>query len=156
MDSCIPPTSQPKPMHRLLLNFALFAMMAAGHASEPNYRVRLEGESESRAAAERSHAELVSQMPNIADLDKPLKTLSSPFPYYPQQLRDAHISGRVRVLFWVGEDGRVSDPTVLGAPPPALAALSVEAILRWRFEVPLKKGQPTRTRAAQDFIFQVG
>ncbi|MEJ6004599.1 energy transducer TonB [Paucibacter sp. AS339] len=140
---------------RSLLPLSLLTLLVACSSMEPNYRVRTDGTPESRAAAERSHAELMAKLPNVAELDAPLKTLSSPFPDYPQQVRDAQISGLVRVVFSVGEDGRVSNPTVLGSPPSVLAALSLEAIMRWRFEVPRKDGRPTQVRAMQEFTFRV-
>jgi protein TonB len=87
-------------------------------------------------------------------LDSPAKVLSSRFPDYPQSLRNANVVGSVIVWFDVDTDGSVSNPVVLGSPPPELAALTLRAIMQWKFSPATKNGVPVRVRTGQTFVFK--
>lgn len=118
------------------------------------YRVGGEGATQSRVDAERAHAEAIARATS-RDLDAPPKVIKSVFPQYPQDWRNANVSGRVIVDFTIGEDGKVSDPSVRGSPRPELTALVLHAILQWRFEPAMKNGKPLAIRARQEFSFTV-
>ena len=55
----------------------------------------------------------------------------------------------------IQEDGTVSDAGVEGAPNPALVAISLNAILNWKFEPLTREGKPARAQATQEFVFQL-
>jgi TonB family protein len=108
-----------------------------------------------RFAAERAYADSVAITTTLdgTQLDAPLKAVSTPFPDYPPELQDRGITGKVRTRFIIEPDGRVTGPTVIGSPDAALAAISLHAIMRWRFEPPLVGGRPMRISASHEFVF---
>jgi TonB family protein len=108
-----------------------------------------------RSAAEKAYAKAVAITKSLdgTQLDAPLKAISTPFPDYPQELHA--VTGKVRTRFDIEPDGRVSNATVIGSPNAALAALALQAIMRWKFEQPLVGGKPTRISAAHQFVFKL-
>lgn len=140
---------------RLLLAFTAAILAAACASPDPSYQVADDQHSGSRRAAEQRYAELAQTMPTVAALDGPLQVLQSRFPDYPRRLRSANIEGTVRIQFIIEPDGSVSNPQLVGSPPPELAALAMQAIMRWRFAPPMKNGVATRVPAAQQFTFKV-
>lgn len=108
-----------------------------------------------RSEAERTYEENLPRVTAHAPLDKPLRAISAPFPDYPAGTRTSSNTGSVQVRFFIGQDGSVSDPTIVGSPPPLLAALTLHAIMRWRFEPPMSKGRPTGIGAQQIFVFKL-
>ena len=123
--------------------------------NEPDYQIGLTGPRQTRVEAERAHAArpLPQTAPNAQNDSSP-RVLSSHFPAYPQNLIRAGVEGRVVVLFTVEPDGSVSDTAVQGSAPPELAALSLEAIRRWKFAPAVKNGVPIRARMQQPFLFK--
>lgn len=138
-----------------LLTLLVVLVLVACAANEATYRVGHAGTLQARTEAEQTHSQLISEASSFGNLDSPLKVLASPLPDYPQSLRDANITGTVRIRFLIEEDGKVSNPTVLGSLPAALAAISLNAVMRWRFEPPIRNGAPTKARAEQEFNFTV-
>jgi TonB family protein len=130
-------------------------LLAACAANSPSYQVAGQSDPSTRHAAERKHAEIVHASATVHALDAPLRILKSVFPDYPESFRNADISGVVRIEFFIERDGRVSSPTVIGSPPAELAALSLHAIMRWRFAPPTIAGSPVRVQAAQQFNFKI-
>jgi TonB family protein len=116
-----------------------------------------DGVRRNRAEAEKAYVGSAAIERNIegTQLDKPLKALYTPFPDYPTNLRRAEVVGTVRTRFTIGTDGLVSNPTVLGTPDPALAAITLQSITRWRFEPPVVGGKPARIVATQEFVFRL-
>ena len=133
---------------------ALAALLVSGCATDTATYSVGKGAELTRAGAEAALAERVSSA-GSAKLDSPLKAISMPFPEYPQSFRDANIVGSVRVSFTIEADGTVSNPTVRGSPPPPLVAITLHAILRWRFEPPMRGGHPTKITATQEFGFRL-
>ena len=140
-------------MIRHSLTLALGLLLLAGCASRQPEYIAQDGQRRPRVEAEKSYAELLA--PPLGKLDKPLKALHTPFPDYPRDVRNAGIEGSVRTRFTVGEDGRVSNPTVIGSPNPTLAAITLHAIMRWQFEPPMIDGKPTRIVAGHEFVFKL-
>lgn len=140
---------------RLLITLTAAVLLSACASSDTNYRVAGDQQSGSRVAAEQRHAEIIQSMPTGSELDVPLRVLQSRFPEYPKQLRNANVEGTVRVQFIIEPDGSVSSPQLIGSPQPELAALSLQAILRWKFAPPLKNGAATKVQAVQQFTFKV-
>lgn len=148
-----PPTlALMKPALLLLVCLAL----SSGCSSTPlQYEVEPGGSRQSRAEAEKTHAERMPQVPAQLKVDSPAHVLSSRFPDYPSQLQQAGIVGNVIVQFFVEPDGSVSHPMVLGAPPPELTAITLHAIMQWRFSPATRGGAPVRVRVQQQFRFQL-
>jgi protein TonB len=139
---------------RYLYLLVIALVVGCVSTKQPDYTVGT-GAAQSREAAERTFAELPTKSVAGRPLDKPLKVISSPFPEYPVGFRNANIAGTVRVTFLIEENGAVSNPSVSGSPPPALVAISLNAIMRWRFEPPVSGGRPTQVRAVQEFVFRI-
>jgi len=139
------------------LSASLVLALAIGCTSAPGTRyVTATGELKSRQEAEAEHARgAAGTRVDGNNLDAPLIGIATPFPEYPRSLRGAGITGVVLVQFTIEKDGRVTSPTVLGSPPQELVVLVCEAVARWRFEPPMRNGQPTRIVAQQQFKFEV-
>lgn len=81
--------------------------------------------------------------------------LGAPLPSYPAKLRETAIHGTVHIKFLVEQDGTVSNPQILGAPPAPLAAVSINALLKWRFAPILIEGKPAKIQLIQAFNYQI-
>jgi TonB family protein len=139
---------------RPILLLALSLVLTAGCSTDaPKYRVGSTGAPQSREQAQQTHIKGVESTNTAGQLDTPLKLISAPFPEYPSSLRNDGLDGRVRIRFIVESNGTVSNPVVLGAPPPALAAITLRSIMQWRFEPPLRGGKPGRVAVEQEFVF---
>ena len=88
-------------------------------------------------------------------LDAPLEVLAAPLPGYPRDFIRANLEGTVRLRFWIEPDGTVSNVEVIGSPPAPLAAISVIAILQWKFSPPKRDGQPVKQLFYHEFIFRL-
>lgn len=147
-------------MKRLLIPAVALSLLAGCATNEPRndepqYQIGVTGNRQSRIEAERTHAGGSTEAGRSADHDSAPRLLSSHFPEYPRKLRAAGIEGRVVVRFIVEPDGSVSDPAVQGSPPPELAALTLDAIRKWKFAPATKNGRPIRARIQQPFLFQM-
>ena len=142
-------------MNKSFTFVALVALLSGCTTNEPKYRVGSESTSMSRSEAEGSITKIQPQVPAAWKLDSPPRILSSKFPDYPQDFRVAQIEGEVTVQFYIEPDGTVSNPTVVGAPSPGLAALSLQAIMQWKFAPAKRDGAAVRVRAEQVFRFKL-
>jgi TonB family protein len=122
-------------------------------SNEPEYGLERDGKRMSRADAERAHAN-APHASTWGELDTQPKILTSTFPTYPQRLVNDGVMGDVSVQFYIEADGTVSSPTVVGSPPPELAAVTSHAIMQWKFSPGMKDGKPVRVRARQTFKFK--
>ena len=86
-------------------------------------------------------------------LDKPLKAISVTAPDYPPSVRHAH-SGDVLIRYTIGVDGKVTQATARPDDNPALVRLAADAVKQWRFEPPLRGGQPTVVHMKVPFAFR--
>lgn len=86
-------------------------------------------------------------------LDKPLKAISVTAPDYPPSIRHAH-SGDVLIRYAIGVDGKVTQATARPDDNPALVRLAADAVKQWRFEPPLRGGQPTVVHMNVPFAFR--
>jgi protein TonB len=134
--------------------FIALALAGCANADDPEYKIGSSPQIHSSAGAAEAFAAAVAVSPTQAMLDGPVKALASPMPPYPASWRNANIRGEVKVAFTIGPNGAVSDPAVVGSPPPQLAAIVLDSILRWRFEPPTRGGQAVSVRAQQVFRFE--
>jgi TonB family protein len=63
------------------------------------------------------------------------------------------INGRVRVDFYIDENGNVRMPVVAAADDERLGWAAQAAIAKWQFEIPRRGGHPVLARASQVFVF---
>ncbi len=133
----------------------LLAVLVGCAADDAKYTTS-DGIARSRVEAEQAFAQKPAvAVHGLAPLDRPVRAIYAPFPDYPQSFRSQGIEGRVRTTFTIQEDGTVSDAKIEGAPNPALAAISLISILRWKFEPLTRQGKPVRAQATQEFVFQL-
>jgi TonB family protein len=152
------PAQQFRTMTRLLL-LAAVLNLAAGCATkeskDPQYQIGNTGSRQTKVEAEQAHAGESPKTGPTAEFDSPPRVLSSRFPEYPRDLQRAGIAGTVVVGFTVEPDGSVSDPAIQGSSPSELAALTLNAIMQWKFAPAIKGATPVRTRIKQPFVFKI-
>jgi len=141
-------------MKKFLLLAATLCFIAGCATNKAQYQVGSHGSPQTRAEAERTHANQVALTTSNASFDTPPRVLSSQFPDYPPTWRSAGIVGIVVVSFSIETDGSVSNPSIQGSPPSELAAITLNSIMRWKFAPATKDGAPVRVRARQQFEFK--
>jgi len=87
-------------------------------------------------------------------LDKLPAPVVSVTPRYSKELAARGIKGRVRIEFYIDEDGNVRLPATTITDDSMLTALAVEAIKQWKFSPPTSRGRAVLVRASQDFEFR--
>ena len=66
------------------------------------------------------------------------------------------VSGRVKVHFYIDEQGAVRMPAVPADAQPYLATVAIKALREWKFQPPTSRGRPVLVAAAQEFAFGAG
>ena len=82
--------------------------------------------------------------------------LSRPAPIYPQDAKDARISGTVVIRAVIGRDGWVHDMQVVTAPSASLAASALGAVSQWRYRPYLLNGEPVEVDTTANVIYSLG
>jgi len=77
-------------------------------------------------------------------------------PIYPQEAKNAHVSGRVVLQATIGRDGGIHELHVLSAPSPSLAAASLWAVSHWQYKPYLLNGEPVEVETTVNVIFTLG
>lgn len=75
------------------------------------------------------------------------KAIFTPNPEFSEEARRKHVEGTVALRLTVSENGDVSDAVVTKGLGYGLDEKALEAVRRWKFEPPLKDGQPISTTA---------
>jgi TonB family protein len=86
-------------------------------------------------------------------LDRLPVRLSTLSPEYADEAEKQGVRGRVRVHFYIDEDGVVRMPSVEAGAHPYLADAAVTAVREWKFEPPTSRGRPVLVAASQVFDF---
>jgi hypothetical protein len=82
--------------------------------------------------------------------------LNKVVPVYPQDAKDAHVSGKVVLQALIGTDGAVHDLRVISAPWPSLAASSLWSVSHWQYRPYLLNGQPVEVETTVNVVFSLG
>jgi len=82
--------------------------------------------------------------------------LEKPSPVYPQDAKDARVSGTVVMQAVIGRDGRIHDLRVLSAPWPSMAASALSAVSHWRYKPYLLNGAPVEVDTTINVVFSLG
>ncbi|WP_348263078.1 energy transducer TonB [Telmatobacter sp. DSM 110680] len=77
-------------------------------------------------------------------------------PVYPQDAKDANISGTVTVQATIGRDGGVHDLRILSTPWPSLAASALRCVSHWRYKPYLLDGEPVEVETKINVIYTLG
>jgi len=80
----------------------------------------------------------------------PIRTVA---PFYPNQLKDAGVSGLVVLRVVVDEHGNVTEPTVEKSTNPAFNQAAIEAVSKWRFKPATHAGKPVSAKVALPIKF---
>jgi TonB family protein len=87
------------------------------------------------------------------EVDRPLTAVNRVSPEYARDAEKLGVGGRVRVHFYVDEQGNVRLPAVPAETDPYLSAVAVQAMRSWKFDPPTRRGQPVLVAAVQEFDF---
>jgi len=92
--------------------------------------------------------------------NRPLQLVSGTGAFYPPLAREQGIEGHVVVRYDVDVEGRVRNArAVSAAPPDVFDEAAVQAVSRWRFNAPLRAGEPqpvTGIESRLDFTLKGG
>ncbi|MGD9841864.1 MAG: TonB family protein [Steroidobacteraceae bacterium] len=91
-----------------------------------------------KAATAARSASTASALPPVA-----LKRIKTVAPVFPAEAKNRGTSGWVDVSFIVDERGQVTEPNVVDSDPKnVFDAAAITAVEQWRFEPPVRNGQP--------------
>jgi len=74
-------------------------------------------------------------------------------PLFPKELAEKGLAGDVTIAFYIDEQGQVKMPAITDAEDMRLAQFAMDALNKWTFEPPTRKGEPVLVRASQTFKF---
>jgi TonB family protein len=77
-------------------------------------------------------------------------------PVYPQDAKDAHVSGTVVLQATIGRDGRIHALHVLQAPWPSLVASALISVSKWEYKPYLLNGEPVEVETTINVIYSLG
>lgn len=77
-------------------------------------------------------------------------------PVYPQDAKDARVSGTVVLRAIIGIDGAVHDLHVVSAPWPSLATSALWAVSHWEYKPYLLNGEPVEVETTVNVIYTLG
>jgi len=77
-------------------------------------------------------------------------------PRYPQDAKDAGISGTVVLQAIIGTDGGIHDLHVILSPSPSLAISSLWAVSQWQYKPYLLFGEPVEVMTTVNVIYTLG
>ncbi|MBA4136225.1 MAG: hypothetical protein C0518_02780 [Opitutus sp.] len=89
----------------------------------------------------------------LSDLDAIPVPVTTVAPIYPVELAERNVRGKVKVDFYIDEEGRVRLPIVSASEYPELASAAIFAVRQWKFAPPLRQGRPVLAFASQEFDF---
>lgn len=91
------------------------------------------------------------------ELDQAITAVKAIKPANPANaIEGAAAKNQVRLDFYIDETGQPRMPVVESSPHDAFSHAAVEALLQWRFNPPLRHGQPVSVHVKQDFFFEKG
>ena len=90
----------------------------------------------------------------LRDLDQMPKRIETVDPVLPKGLSADAASGVARIQLFIDKEGCVRAPEVLFSSSDVIADAALEAISNWRFEPPLKNGNPVVVQAVQTIRFK--
>ena len=76
-------------------------------------------------------------------------------PFYPQQAKSDHVSGKVVLQAEIGTDGRVHDLSVVEGPSPSLIGAAMWAVSQWEYKPYLLNGSPVEVNTTVNVIFNL-
>jgi len=77
------------------------------------------------------------------------------FPIYPQDAKDAYVSGTVVLQATIGTDGGIHDLRVVSTPWPSLAASALWSVSHWEYKPYLLNGEPVEVETTINVIYSL-
>jgi len=77
-------------------------------------------------------------------------------PVYPQDAKDARVSGRVILEATIGRDGGVHELRVTSTPWPSLTTSALWAVSQWQYKPYLLNGEPVDVETTVNVIYSLG
>lgn len=90
---------------------------------------------------------------DVRSLDRPPQRVAGELPDYASTAEQEGVKGKVRVRFYIDEQGQVRLPAATSEAHPYLAEQAVKAVKTWKFEPVTRRGQPVLVVAEQEFSF---
>jgi TonB family protein len=82
--------------------------------------------------------------------------LKKEIPVYPEDAKQARISGTVILQATIGMDGGIHDLRIVSTPSPSLAVSALWSVSHWQYKPYLLNGQPVEIRTTINVIFSLG
>lgn len=76
-------------------------------------------------------------------------------PVYPQDAKDARVSGEVTLGATIGRDGGIHELRVVSTPWPSLTASALWAVSQWRYQPYLLNGEPVDVETTVNVIYSL-
>ena len=92
---------------------------------------------------------------SVADLDKKPEPIRQPKSAYPWILRSDNMSGEAEIEFVIDRNGRPLFPRVVSATQSDFGWAAASAILRWRYQSPIKNGVKVDVRITEKVVFDI-
>jgi TonB family protein len=89
---------------------------------------------------------LMPAIPRAEELDKKPTPVRQDQPVYPYSLQSDGVSGRAELEIVIDRTGRVLFPRVISATNEDIGYAAAAAVAKWRYQAPLKNGQPVDAR----------
>ena len=91
----------------------------------------------------------------VDELDKKPEPIRQPQPAYPWILRSDGISGQAEIEFVVDRTGHPLFPHVISASHADFGWAAATAVLRWRYQPPVKNGEKVDARIRETIVFDL-
>lgn len=88
-----------------------------------------------------------------AEIDRPPVAIHTVAPRYAEDAVKQGVRGRIKVFFFIDEQGAVRMPAVQADAQPYLSSMALKAMREWKFEPPTRRGLPVLVAATQEFNF---
>ena len=76
-------------------------------------------------------------------------------PVYPQDAKDARVSGTVVLQATIGHDGGIHELHIVQSPSPSLAASAMNAVSHWQYRPYLLNGEPVEVETTINVIYSL-
>jgi TonB family protein len=87
---------------------------------------------------------------------QPLRLIRQPRPFYPPELQQQGVAGKVMIRAIVGKDGSVLNPQVINTDVhPGLARAALDAVREWRYDPSRLNGVAVETLTSIDINFEL-
>ena len=97
---------------------------------------------------------LVRRVVDATEVDQAPVAVKTVMPRHPGRGERNDLSaGRVVVDFYLDEEGRPRMPVILSSDDAAFSVAAVDALLRWRYSPPTRRGERVSVRVQQAFEF---